>query len=121
MFFCNRESNQIGYVFFSNQTNTSYLTANKVKVKVQVLKNLKTKKFWPNLDNPNTSYGFVLAICGSQKQFLSHVGLRCQSGLRVSKLDSRLKGCRFESCLIQYTRWKWGQSHARIDSCTQLW
>ena len=39
----------------------------------------------------------------------------------VSELDSRSKGCGFESRLIQHTRWKWGKSHARIDSCTQFW
>jgi len=33
-----------------------------------------------------------------------------QSSLVVSEIDSRLKGCRFESHLIQYTRWKWGQT-----------
>ncbi len=41
--------------------------------------------------------------------------------LVVRALDSRSKGCGIESCLIQYTRWKWGKSHARIDSCTQFW
>jgi len=44
-----------------------------------------------------------------------------QSGLVVSELDSRLKGSEFESCLIKYTKWKSGQSHAWIDSCTQFW
>ncbi len=44
-----------------------------------------------------------------------------QSGLVVSKLNSRLKGRWFKSSLIQITRWKWGESHARIDSCTQFW
>jgi len=29
------------------------------------------------------------------------------SGLVVSELDSRSKGCGFESRLIQHTRWKW--------------
>jgi hypothetical protein len=44
-----------------------------------------------------------------------------QSGLVVSKLDSQLKLCGFQSLLIQNTRWNWGQSHARINSCTQFW
>jgi len=33
----------------------------------------------------------------------------------VRENDSRSKGCGFESRLIQNTRWKWDQSHARID------
>jgi len=44
-----------------------------------------------------------------------------KSGLVVSKLDSRLKGCGFVSSLIQYARWKWGYSHVRINSYTQFW
>ncbi len=32
----------------------------------------------------------------------------CQSGLVVSKLDSRSKGCGLKSRLIQNTRWKNG-------------
>ncbi len=45
-----------------------------------------------------------------------------QSGLVVSKLDSRSKGCWFEFCLIQNTTWKWSTyKDARIDSCTQFW
>jgi hypothetical protein len=36
------------------------------------------------------------------------------SGLVVIKFDSRSKGCG------QNTKWKWGQSHARVDSCTQF-
>jgi hypothetical protein len=44
-----------------------------------------------------------------------------QSDLVVSKLDSQSKGCGFKSRLIQNTRWKWGQSHARIHSRTQFW
>jgi len=44
-----------------------------------------------------------------------------QSGLAVSKLNSRSKGNGFKSGLIQITRWKWGESHARIYSCTQFW
>jgi len=43
-----------------------------------------------------------------------------QSGLVVSKLDSRLQGCGFESRFILNTRWIWGKSHARINSCTQF-
>ncbi len=39
----------------------------------------------------------------------------------VSELESQSKGCGFKSRLIQNTRWKWGQSHASIDSCTQFW
>jgi hypothetical protein len=35
-----------------------------------------------------------------------------QSGLVVSELYS----CGFKSRLIQNTRWKWGQIHARINS-----
>jgi len=44
-----------------------------------------------------------------------------QSCLVVSELDSQLKDCGFKFRLIQNTCWKWGQSHARIDSCTQFW
>jgi len=44
-----------------------------------------------------------------------------QSGLVGSKLDSRSKGCGFESRPIQNKRWKWDESNARIDSCTQFW
>jgi len=44
-----------------------------------------------------------------------------QSDLVVSKHDSRSKGCGFESRLIQYTTWKSGQTHARINSCTHFW
>jgi hypothetical protein len=43
-----------------------------------------------------------------------------QSGLVVSKFDLRFISCGFESRLIQYTRWKWRQNHARIDFCTQF-
>jgi hypothetical protein len=41
--------------------------------------------------------------------------------LVVSKLNSRSKGYGFKSRLNQYTRWKWGKSHAEINSCTQFW
>ncbi len=34
-----------------------------------------------------------------------------RAGLVVSELNSWSKGCGFKSCLIQYTRWKWDQSH----------
>jgi len=44
------------------------------------------------------------------------VGNGHQFGLVVSKLDLRLKGYGFESCLIQNTRWKWGQTQVRSDS-----
>jgi len=44
-----------------------------------------------------------------------------QSALVVSKLDSWLKGCGFESGIIQNTRWILGQSHARMNSCIQFW
>ncbi len=37
-----------------------------------------------------------------------------QSGLVVTKLDSHWKGCGFKYHLIQYTIWKWGQSHANL-------
>ncbi len=37
----------------------------------------------------------------------SLVGLGHKSGLVISGLDSQSKGCGFESCLIQYTRWEW--------------
>jgi len=51
-----------------------------------------------------------------QFEFVEH-----QSGLVVSKLNSQWQGCRFESCLIQNTRWNRGQSHAMINSCTHFW
>jgi hypothetical protein len=41
-----------------------------------------------------------------------------KSVLVVSKLDLRSNDCGFESRLIQYTRWKWGISHARINYFT---
>jgi hypothetical protein len=44
-----------------------------------------------------------------------------QSGLVVSELDSRSKGCEFKSRLFQNARWKWCQSHAMIDFYTQFW
>jgi len=37
----------------------------------------------------------------------------------VFELNSQSKGCGFESRLI-HTRWKWGQSHARSNSCSQF-
>jgi len=38
------------------------------------------------------------------------------------RIDLRSWGYGFESCRDHpNTRWKWGQIHARIDSCTQLW
>jgi len=60
------------------------------------------------LDGQHTMYGKIY-----------HEGH--QSGLVVSKLDLRWKGCGFLYCLIQNTRWKSCQSCARINSCTQFW
>jgi len=36
-------------------------------------------------------------------------------------LGSRSEGRGFDSCPVSNARWKWFQSHARIDSYTQFW
>jgi len=81
-----------------------------------------TWKKWINYES-----GKIVYILVKEKKFgrIHKVAIlllkRCQSGLVVRELDSRLKGCGFESRLIQYTKWTWGQSHAKIDYCTQFW
>jgi len=51
-----------------------------------------------------------------EKLFQRQIRKKGQSGFVVSRLNSRSKVV--GSNIIQNTRWKWGQSHARIGSNT---
>jgi len=110
-------------LFFSNKVDLRQersdviLTIGKVKKIV----------FWPSLNVPTYAFFELLCtvnqthnICFKNQKTLFQT-LKMWVGLVVSKPDSRSKGCGFESCRIKNSRWKWGKSHASIDSCAQFW
>jgi len=62
------------------------------------------------------NYKFLIKLTVMKSSVFQYFINGAMSGLVVSELDSGSKGCGFESRLIQNTRCKWGQTHARIDS-----